>query len=571
MTRNAPPSCDARPVDLRPGGVLPIGLAGDESVFHEAYDDAIVKAVLAGLMRRLMESLQEVIVANSDYFSNCPALCRILTMLRSNMLPLAAGDALGEAQVIDIDAAASQPTSRAQIDSSGEIVSLDRAREQTHQLLLANIDLLLVVWDGKRAERRGGIDALVQSAVTRRLPVIVIPPTSSEQSYMFLQNEDDLDERIALDLERRSIPTDLRPLIRKIMLPPWGGARRCLMDLCAQPQRPASLRIEYDLLLTAFRVRTKVCNSSAAAPFPCAQSPNSVPAEFRNRIERIDQLAGYYANLTRASSTSEFLVLIIVALLSSAFGLLVPSLSGISIVIQVIVNGLILIDITIRRRHHWVQRWLDYRALTERLRAVQTLHPIGQGDGQHGGHGNQFHTWTDWYCRRIQRMLIPPNAPVQDADLPAIADSLRAVIGDQLSYHRRAFVQLRKLERRLRTVAHISLLTTILIGAAIFLADLLHIGASDGSWRRLALLALAVLPAAVSAFNGIRADSDLAQLVERSALTATRLMRLRRGLNGSPLTRDRVINAAIRLARLMEDELSEWRLMLNNRRLRRLR
>jgi hypothetical protein len=552
MTSNGLP-IPATTINLRPGAVLPIGLACDEPLSGGEELPTAVTAAIAELLQRLDASFRQVVAANSDYFSGELALCRIVTLPSAAMLRLPSGDGM---QTVALDTVTGP-------------AAPDRAREQAHQLLLANIDLLFVVWDGNRAERRGGIDALVQLAVIRKLPVIVVAPTLPAQVHMLLQGDDDLDAPIALDLERRQLPADLTPLVRGIMIPAWAGARRCLLELCAQPARPRSLRLEYDLLLAIFRARPQPSNPPAAAVSTILPPRNDVPAEFKIRTERIDELARYYAGLSRSSSTSEFLVLIIIALLSSVLGLLVPSLAGTSIVIQVIVNGLLLVDITIRRKHRWVERWLDYRALAERLRAVQTLHPIGRGDGEkRAGRGNQFHTWTDWYGRRLQRTLAPPKGPLRDAELPVIADGLRATLDDQLAYHRRAFIVFRRLGRRLHSAAHVALLATVATGVVTFAVSLLPITAIE-PWHRIALLALAVLPAVVSAFNGIRADADLAQLAERSALTVSRLKRLRRELNGAPLTQDRVINAAIRLAHLMEDELSEWRLMLHNRRLRR--
>jgi hypothetical protein len=552
MSRDLP-SIEATTINLRPGAVLPIGLGCDELSFGSGDIRTAVTTTLAELLQRLDASFRQVVAANSDYFSGEPPLCRIVTLPSAATLPLPSGNGMRTVA----------------LDTVTEPAASDRAREQAHQLLLANIDVLFVVWNGKRADRRGNIDALVQLAVTRKLPVIVVTPTAPVQGYMLLQGDDDLDAPIALDLERRPLPADFGPLVRGIMIPAWAGARRCLLELCDQPARLRSLRPEYDLLLTVFRARPQLPAAPAAAAAAISPPHNDVPAEFKARTERIDELARYYAGLSRSSSTSEFLVLIIIALLSSVLGLLVPSLAGTSIVIQVIVNGLLLVDITIRRKHRWVERWLDYRALAERLRAVQTLHPIGRGDGEkRAGLGNQFHTWTDWYGRRLQRTLAPPNGPLRDADLPVIADGLRATLDDQLAYHRRAFVVFRRLGRRLHSAAHVALLATVATGVVTFGVSLLPIKAIE-PWHRIALLALAVLPAVVSAFNGIRADADLAQLAERSALTVSRLKRLRRGLTGAPLTQDRVVNAAIRLAHLMEDELSEWRLMLHNRRLRR--
>jgi hypothetical protein len=91
---------------------------------------------------------------------------------------------------------------------------------------------------------------------------------------------------------------------------------------------------------------------------------------------------------------------------------------------------------------------------------------------------------------------------------------------------------------------------------------------SGVSWRPLALVLLFALPAATSAFQGLRAEADLARLAERSATAAIALARLRRLLDAASPTYDHVAVAATRAASIMGAELSDWRFVLERRRAR---
>lgn len=121
------------------------------------------------------------------------------------------------------------------------------------------------------------------------------------------------------------------------------------------------------------------------------------------------------------------------------------------------------------------------------------------------------------------------------------------------------------------TTDMIATAATVVVAAAVGLSGHFAGGVQHVAWKPLALVALAIFPAITTAFNGIRADADLVQPVERSALATVALTRLRRALKQSALNYDRVAAAATRVSLLMGDELSEWRFMLENRRLRQSR
>jgi hypothetical protein len=141
-------------------------------------------------------------------------------------------------------------------------------------------------------------------------------------------------------------------------------------------------------------------------------------------------------------------------------------------------------------------------------------------------------------------------------------------IGEQIDCHRGTFRQLRILERRLAAVARLTLRATIAVAAALGVFAYFGPELSGVSWRPLALVLLFALPAATSAFQGLRAEADLARLAERSATAAIALARLRRLLGAASPTYDHVAVAATRAASIMGAELSDWRFVLERRRAR---
>ena len=93
-------------------------------------------------------------------------------------------------------------------------------------------------------------------------------------------------------------------------------------------------------------------------------------------------------------------------------------------------------------------------------------------------------------------------------------------------------------------------------------------GVAAVSWKPVAIVLFFVLPAMAAAFNGIRAAADLVRLAERSAAMAAALTRLRRVILSTPMNYDRLAVAAVRVAKIMGDELGEWRFVLESRRTR---
>ncbi len=249
-----------------------------------------------------------------------------------------------------------------------------------------------------------------------------------------------------------------------------------------------------------------------------------------------------YGRRFRSSSVSQYLVVILGTWLSGVIGLLIPSLSAVSIAVQVLANGLVLADAAFRARHRWQERWLDYRMVAEWLRWLGFRYSFGLGPGRHMQTVAQRRkSWVDWYLQRTAHALGPPEGKIDAGSIAAAADHLSDVeIPQQIDYHRGTFRQLGMLEKRLSIAAQVALAAAL--GVAVMLAiAAARAGSLDAvGWKPLAIVLLAVLPATMTSLNGLRVDADLARLVERSAQTTALLFRARRIILAAPRDYDHV-------------------------------
>ena len=454
-----------------------------------------------------------------------------------------------------------------------------RAYERANEIILSNIDFLVAVWDGGRARGRAGTGDVVQSAVNRGLPVIVIDPQSPAMAAILAASPaDDFEPPVASDLARSPLPRDLTDFVRSVIAPPRRLVQRqALADLIAETPRAAIWRYEYPFLLRFVAGRPAAGrtqeNLSDTRP-PKGGSPADAGRQNVSSVDfarkTIDGLAVQYGRLFRSSSVSQYLVVIIGVWVSGTIGLLVPSLAGPSIAVQLLANALVLADSALRARHRWQERWLDYRVIAERLRWLGFRYAFGLGAGRPLQSDLQTESsWTDWYLQRMARALGPPHGRIDAAAVKSAADYLTEVeIPDQIGYHRRTFRQLGLLERRLAYAAHGALAASLLVAVLLAVVAVKAGSLEAVGWKPLAILLLADLPATMTGLNGLRVDADLVRLVERSAQSVALLSRIRRVILAAPRDYDHVASNMQRLASLMGSELAEWRFVIESRRSR---
>jgi hypothetical protein len=588
------------PADLRPAPVLAIGVVGHRRVGIESEAARAAEAAIAQVLREVDALFRKVVAAERPFFSPAEAVLRVVGTAAdgSGLLAARAARALGaelacmlpfalDDYAKDFSTAAARALAKEIIGAARTVFVLPgspedgaRAYERANDLVLANIDLLVAVWDGTRAAARGGTGDVVQAAVSSGIPVIVIPLTSppppAAQAGMgahvaprllLSPGDDQLEHPIATDLAGASLD-GLPGLLRDIVAPPpRADKRQGLADLYREQPGHQPRRYEYPLLLKIFAVNRVQVRSVAAPPEETNEPPSSPAlAELRLRTNAIDAFGVYYGRLFRSSNASAFLLIIFAAFFSAILSNLYPSIFGIWIFGQLIVTALVLFDAAIGAKRRWHERWLDYRLIAERLRCLRFLHPLGLGlDRAFGLAWRPKQSWAEWYVRRSERALGAPAGEMRPTDLARVARWLAdAEIAGQINYHRRAFRQLGLLEQRLANAARIVLWITP-VAALVGIAAVEH-------WQHeaqlIASLVLFALPAVTSAFNGLRAEADLVRLAERSAAAAIALARLRRAMDAAAPTYDRIAIAAMRAASIMAAELSDWRFVLERRRAR---
>ena len=581
------------PVELRPAPVLAIGVVGHRRIGIEGEAAQAVAAALDRLLREVDALFRKIVAAERPYFSGADPILGVVGTAAdgSALLAAQAARALG-AQLAcvlpfapdeyeqDFSTPAARALAKTIIGAAQSVFVLPgtreegaRAYERANEVVLSNIDLLVAVWDGARADARGGTGDVVQAALASGIPVIVIPaPPAREDGagaraprLLLSPGDDQLEQPVATDLAGASLD-GLPGLLRDILAPPGGADKRQgLADLYREQPDRRTWRTEYPWLLKLFAVDRVQVRTVAAQERISEPALAPALAELRLRTQPIDAFSVYYGRLFRSSNASAFLLIIFAALFSAILSKL-SDLFGIWIFGQLIVTGFVLLDAALGAKWRWHERWLDYRLIAERLRCLRFLHPLGLGlDRACGLAWRPKQSWAEWYVRRSERALGPPAGEMRPADLARVARWLADLeIAGQIDYHRRAFRQLGLLEQRLAGVARAVLWVTPL-------AALIGVWAVT-QWRDrtqlIASLILFALPAVTSAFNGLRAEADLVRLSERSAAAAVALARLRRAIDAAAPTYDRIAVAAMRAASIMAAELTDWRFVLERRRAR---
>jgi hypothetical protein len=582
-------------MELLPRAVLAVGITGHRDLGANS-NTSVIAATLDTLFANLSRAVRTV--GQNEFFSKAEPFVRAVTMAAegADLLGAQAAQNAGSALVCvlpfpfneyqrDFSSPAADiarsivERADAQFVLPGVPAEGARSYERANEIILANIDVLVAVWNERRANGRAGTGEVVQSAISQRIPVILITPNDPTQPKLLAASDEELERPIALDLARKPLDADLSWFVSQILSPPRRrSARQGLLDFLEERANYRTIRFEYQFLLKLFGVTGKAwarktdVHPNASDPLPPSNDRQARDLatpydELLRDINLIDGLANYYARLYRSSTASESILTIAAALVSAAAIILYPSVAGISILVQMAVNGLVIFDSKARATQRWQERWFDYRIMAERLRCLRFLHPLGLGLAQVAAPSRRkYESWVDWYLRRYERALEPPHGTIQANDVARFAKQLvDTEIPGQLRYHHATFRQLGLLDRRLAAAARFSLGAAIAVAALYGLSVYVLADINRDTWKPIAIVVFTVLPAMAAAFNGIRAYADLARLSERSAMMAAGLARLRRTIHSAPMNYDRVAAAAARLASIMGDELTEWRFVLESR------
>jgi hypothetical protein len=583
---------------LLPDCVLSVGLVdcrdAADGLAAPALEDGIA-AVLGALQR----GLPQAAASEARYFSAAPAMVRMVTTgdNRTDMPGVKAAARCGVdyccitpflADRGDTPGSAGAGGTAAEtvLQLSGRHDEGRRAVRRAMDVLLANVELVIAIRHGAEWSLVSGTGDAIEAALERSLPVIVIDPQSPDSpAFLGTQSYDVLTRAAAVKIPLHPLPAELSDFIHAIIRPPRRLERRQgLDDLLGETDQSGSWRIEYALLLKLLAPRRLRSGARSGAPHqPAALAPADPATQAprydarRQAVKRsrdtLDALAVRYGQLFRSSCVSQYLIVMLGAWIYGILGLLFEALLPVAIVAQVLANGVVLADLFLRQRGRWQERWLDYRVLAEQLRWLDFCSGFGIGAIQDRQAATQADmSWTDWLLRRWAFALGLPSARMEPATIKAAADHLIEVeTPGQIQYHRNTSRQLSMLERRLTFAAYAALASAVVVVALLGLS-VAHTGGFDSvTGKSLAVAMLTVLPATMTALSGLRVETDLVRLAERSAQTVVQLFRIRRAIRAAPENYDHVAAGMAQLAALMKDELDEWRFVIESRRARNAR
>lgn len=364
--------------------------------------------------------------------------------------------------------------SAAVFDLNGRADEHPRAYEAAGFVMLANVDLLIAIWDGKEAAGIGGTAQIVGRAIADGIPVIWIDPANPSAPQLSLPRAGDLPPANLNAQPRDSFQAaDQTAIARAIAdilsLPGETGTGLSLQRYLIEKERRWNFCPWYPLLVWLFAGRG-LRRSDFRLPVALADTKTQwasylgiLPNDRSQRpaIENIllpavsaaDHLAVYYSLVYRSTYVFNYLFAAVAVALA---------LVGIFVHDATIKSYLVLVELVIivailvtwlhghgRQRH---QRWLEYRRLAECLRHIRILAPLGR-EGPIGRPRRDLQAeeqdWVAWYAWSLRRLIPLPDAVVDTAYLAAVREAaLSAEIAGQLDYHTRNAERTNKLDSK---------------------------------------------------------------------------------------------------------------------------
>jgi hypothetical protein len=479
-----------------------------------------------------------------------------------------------------------QATAVLELDGTRESNQAEnRAYEKAGRTVLRHSDLVIAIWDGERAEGRGGTAQIVREAAHLGIPVIWIHSESPHAVSLLVAGES--------GGHRQKDIASLPMLLEKIA--------------CYQPSEPseisgkktADLRNHYFsekrhtwTLGILYRFFSKVTGGSWPWPLhflikdyqektkeewrEAWAASRDVPVAARSQVEAsflqhyawADKLAEHYANIYRSS----FLLNYLLAAFAVMFALrsYFDDASRLRFWIGMELGTIVFIIVLTKlgRMQRWHERWIDYRLLAEKLRQMRFLFLVGRGSIS--SHSRDFDlrddsgmTWVNWHFHAVTRAA---GLPTGEFNWPYRASYQKLLLEyelpSQIKYHTDNSAQLQKIDRRLRWLG-----TSLFFGTLV--VCIAHLFDRRGEYHRVFVQLSAVLPAFGAALHGIGSQGDFHKIGERSSVVNQRLNEIWAQLKNAPdnLSSEALGDFAEKAADVMGTELTDWRASLQEKQL----
>lgn len=567
---------DRSPPSFRPLPVLCVAVAGHRRLSPDGADARRIEAVAAELLRALAREAARVAARDAEFFTAAPPLTRVVSRFsgEADLACMRAAERTGcEIRAIRIPGGEEAPTEQPLVlaDGPGD----DDARAEAGQVLLERADLLLAYWRGEADLDPGSTAALVQQAVQRRMPVLLLPTEDGGTVSLIDDPENHLLAVRATALPRLSLDGNLDRVVARVFAPPAHEAeRRALRDCFAEPKAPRSRRPEYLALLSiaarrgsdgpALSGTEEWARAKAAAALVSPEAAWAV-ARTESLQARMDTLSAFYARRARSGVVLRYGMPAIGAVFIALLAVLLPQYGLAWLGVQAVVMTLLVGESTWGARRRWSERWLDYRSLAERLRCDRFLDPCGIGSRRVEDETSaEDPAWMRWSHRRLALGIWTGGTVSPAAVEAAMRHLVEVEIPGQVRYHEGAAIQYRSLGGRLGLVAGSSALG--MLAASLLLLAL----PKDSGWVGIAvnllMSLLIVLPSLFLASRGIRAEGGYELAAARSRDAAVALRRLSGLIETSPPTYPRLVRASLTAARAMILDTVDWRVGLQRSR-----
>lgn len=444
------------------------------------------------------------------------------------------------------------------------------AYEYCGSVVLNQSDLLFVIWDGRREEKRGGTEGMFDEAGQRGIPIVWIDAWAPHR-WQLLEAGANLPDP---ETKTRAVPSgegsldDLCCAVHDALVlpkPPPSEEGDEDHDKAEHRDPEQELTLFYGegqpqhslaFVWRLFRGLLVLGDGSlrrlglAVTPFEKAvlkEWPRSRSTPIEALVDRLrpyyawpDRLAVLYSDRYRSAFILAFL------LAAFAVGMALLPIGArfeerlgehswpetVCIVLE-LVTILLILGLVLRGRHlRWHRRWIDYRLAAELIRHLRLVSPLGgarpfpQLPAHWSSYGQPATSWMGWYVRAVERKLGLPHAVVDADYLKSGLAALRGVMEEQLDFHRTSKSSAHHLDHRLH-VAGIAFLTLTLICCATHLLPAISDAVHFPEWLPHCLIFFCgFLPALGAACAGISNQGEFRRIEKRSKAMGKQLREL---------------------------------------------
>ncbi len=477
----------------------------------------------------------------------------------------------------------------------GDATDRSRAYETAGLIMLANIDLLIAIWDGNAAAGVGGTAQIIGRAVSGGIPIVWVEPANPAAIRLSWSPTGDVASADAYARPRETFrpasDSEVALAVGEILaLPTQAEAQESLIQYLHTKERRWNFCPWFSLLAWLFAGRRLSLGDFYLPPVVADTRRtwrgylDTVPQDRSQRpaIENIllpacgvaDHLANYYSLVYRSTYVFNFFfaALAVATALNGVF-IHEPIVKSYCVVVELMFIVIILLTWLYGHRHKWHRRWLECRHLAEVVRQLRLFAPLGTTGAMERprrGAGAE-EDWLNWYAWSLRRQLPLPDCAIDRKYLEKIRDAvLHAEIEDQIGYHQRNAARMQKLDHRL----HLSglLLFGATAGLCVVFVVLVWLGAIDRieAEHRIQILnsltfLTALLPTLGAALAAIHAQGEFRTLAEQSTRTARRLAAIAKTFGGGEPSFARMADRIERTSDVLTAELREWHTIFRTR------